>query len=292
MTYRPPYTIKARERRQGGHLTIPTSPWGPLDGVSRLIIFVHGYNVDQDGAEDAWITTHELLRESVPAAKMKDLLLFYWPGDRRLKIWSAVNYFRTVKDAVEAGRLLADYLANLRSSRSPLRVQFVGHSLGCRLVLSAVEKLKSSSTVKIDRVVLMAAAVPEGLCGPSKIYSPDGVTWPETVMFSSEDRVLRKFFRPGQWAARHLVDLPDVDPGVGRNAVGFGGGPPRRWLAEKESCGLDHGDYWVNQENVEKLVPLFTKSAPRRPKIRRPSVRFVPENQVKERRIRRNSLLV
>jgi pimeloyl-ACP methyl ester carboxylesterase len=292
MSYRPPYSLRARTMRRGGPLTIPTPPWGPLDGVPRLIVFVHGYNVDQDGAEDAWQITHELLRRSVPARNLKDLLLYYWPGDRRLKVVSKLNYFRTVEDAVEAGQGLADYLATLRPASSPLRVQFVGHSLGCRLVLSAIEKLKPVATVEIDRVVLMAAAVPEGLCGPGMIYGPDGVTWPETVIFSSEDRTLLRFFRLGQWGARHLAGIPDLDPGVERDAVGISGGPPGRWPGETKSCGLDHGDYWVKPENVEKLVPLFTRPAARHPKIRRTPIRTIPESRIAERRLRRHPALL
>lgn len=287
MSYGSPLVLKSSEKRRGGDLTPVYPPWGPLKGVRRLIIFVHGYNTGQDDAEDTWIKTSELLRRSVPAEDMKNLLLYYWPGDRRFRPWSAISYFRTVKVAVKAGRCLADYLATLRTSRSPLQAEFVGHSLGCRVVLSALGQLKTLPTVEVKRVILMAAAVPEGLCEPGMLYGPAGVTWPEKVIFSDSDHVLRKYFRPGQWAARHLVSAPDANPGAGRAAVGLHGGPPKRWNGEDDSSHLDHGDYWVNAENVEKLVPLFTRLAARQPRSRRTAMRATPENIPQERRTRR-----
>jgi pimeloyl-ACP methyl ester carboxylesterase len=264
-------------------------PWGSLAGSTRLTIFVHGFNVGQDSAEDVWVKTHELLREppnSVPPKGLNRLLLFYWPGDLRWELLSKLNYFRTVKVAMRAGQFLADELSSIGTPGSPLRVDFVGHSLGCRVVLSALAALKDTESVNVRRVILMAAAVPEGLCEDSKLYGSGQIAGRgSTIIYSSSDRVLRRAFPLGQWAARHLIDIPDFDPGINRAAVGFDGGPADRWDGEFQSCGLDHGDYWNDPENVGKLVPLFGRPKDRQVKSHdRTAARPVPDRAVRTRR--------
>jgi hypothetical protein len=214
-------------------------------------------------------------------------MLYYWPGDHRWDLWSKARYFRIVDVAVRAGRLLADNLSLIGTPESPLSVEFVGHSLGCRVVLSALEALKGRSEVNVHRAFLMAAAVPEGLCQEDMIYGSQQVAGLGKVIFSHEDRVLRRGFRLGQWAARHLVKIPDTNPGVKRAAVGLSGGPSERWDGEDDSCDLGHGQYWMDRVNVEKLVPLFKEPSERMTRLHRaaPS-RSTPENTVKERRTR------
>ena len=270
MIYRPPLVLRVRQNRRGGPLTIADAPWGSLKGSTHLIIFVHGYNVGQNSAEDVWVETHKILRErpyAVSAARLLPLLLFYWPGDLRWELLSKLNYFRKVQVAVNAGRLLADALSPIGTPDKPLNVDLVGHSLGCRVVLSAAAALKDTDSVRIRHIVLMAAAVPEGLCEDSAPYGADHVaSQTATVIYSSSDGVLRKAFPFGQWAARYLVNVPDTDPGINRNAVGYQGGPVTRWNGEKASCGLDHGDYWQDPGTVGKLVPLFGRPKERQVK--------------------------
>jgi pimeloyl-ACP methyl ester carboxylesterase len=286
MNYRPPLVLRARESRSGGGLTAAKSPWGSLTGSTRLTIFVHGFNVGQDSAEDVWEKTHELLREppnSVPPKRLNRLLLFYWPGDLRLDLLSKLNYFRTVDVAVRAGRLLADKLSSIGTPGSPLRVDFVGHSLGCRVVLSALAALRDTESVRVRHVILMAAAVPEGLCEDDRPYGSGQVAGQtSTIIYSLSDRVLRRAFPLGQWAARHRINLPDVDPGIKRVAVGFQGGPADRWNGEYESCDLDHGEYWNDPRNVGKLVPLFGKPKDRQVRSRdRTAARLIPDRAVR-----------
>lgn len=270
MTYRPPLVLRVRNKRLGGPLAIADAPWGSLKGSEHLIVFVHGYNVGQNSAEDVWQRTHKILRErpyAVSATSLLPLLLFYWPGDLRWELLSKLNYFRKVQVAVNAGRLLADALSPIGTPDKPINVDFVGHSLGCRVVLSAAAALKATESVKIRHIVLMAAAVPEGLCEDGAPYGSDFVaSQTATVIYSSSDGVLRKAFPLGQWAARHLINVPDTDPGINRNAVGYQGGPATRWSGEKASCGLDHGDYWQDSPNVGKLVPLFSEPKERQVK--------------------------
>lgn len=299
MSYRPPLVLQARESRRGGRLTMVDSPWGSLTGSRRLVIFVHGFNVGQDSAEDVWQKTHKILRErpyAVPPERLKPLLLFYWPGDLRWDLLSKINYFRKVAVAVSAGRLLADALSSIGTSGSPLHVDFVGHSLGCRVVLSAAEALKDIKSVKVRNIMLMAAAVPEGLC-EDKPYGSDYVAGQTTtVIYSSSDRVLHTAFPLGQWAARHLVKIPDTDPGINRKAVGSLGGPTTRWDGEYASCGLDHGEYWQDSRNIGKLVPLFGKPKDRQVKSRdRITARRIQSRTVNVRRgapYRRPRLLI
>lgn len=283
VTPAPPGELRVLGQSRRGGLAPPEDRWGTLSGRRRVVIFVHGYNVSQPDGEDVWVGTHKLLQRRVKPEHLNDLCLFYWPGDR----WSVIGYFKMVPVAVEAGQVLATFLTGIGTRKSPLVVDFAGHSLGCRVVLSALAHLRDVPQVTVGRVILMAAAVPEGLCAETMAYGADHVAGRATVIFSELDGVLRKYFPGGQWAARHLTADPDLDPGINRVAVGRSGGPEHRWEGERDSCGLDHGDYWRDADNVSKLVPLFAPPATRKPRARRMGARAIPKAKVPARAVRK-----
>ena len=119
------------------------------------------------------------------------MALFYWPGDALFnRFASAPSYPVLIGQAEKSGDKLADYI-RLHSNRTrPLRINFVGHSLGCRVVLQALSKLDGLTGVRIDRVLLMAAAVPEGDCLPMIAMRPfpsQVAVEYEEVLFSTKD---------------------------------------------------------------------------------------------------------
>jgi pimeloyl-ACP methyl ester carboxylesterase len=260
-----PIEISARIRESGGASVFPESEWGALVGYRKLTIFVHGFNVDEHAARKKWKTTHRELREALQATKLSKIVFYYWPGDASShRAISSISYFTRVDVAEKCGRDLAQLLIDIASHGPRLTVQFVGHSLGCRLVLEAVRNLRDSTKVRVEAILLMAAAVPEGLCEDGRAYAAP-MAQREIVLHSSADTVLRRWF----WIGQRLAHLRgELSPGPNRGAVGLSGHPRTRWNGELDSCGLDHGEYWTAPYSIEHIAELYggsrERSLPRR----------------------------
>jgi len=83
------------------------------------------------------------------------------------------------------------------------RVDFIGHSLGCRVTLETLLLLRTRTLPIVDRVVLMAAAIPSEMLEPDgKFYgllmdlAAEGTSI--RVLHSKQDPVLQYAFPPGQ----------------------------------------------------------------------------------------------
>lgn len=268
--------LTARVKRQGGGVRAVWLRSGALP--ARVTIFVHGFKNSEYDADNAWRQTHELLRPLVSPSAAASVAHYYWPGDRfENSVGSALWYFKTVGTAVECGESLADWIARAALQRNEMVVQFVGHSLGCRVVLEAVTGLAGNPRVRVGRVILMAAAVPEGLC--HKGGTLPGTTGPEElVLYSRADCVLKMVFPPGQWLARHPFNDPTPARGKWR-AVGYTGGPNGRWH-RAESSGYKHGGYWNSDESVRRIARLLDTKAPQVVPFRVVAARCSPVREV------------
>ena len=265
-----PIEITARTTESGGEPAFPESEWGPLVGYRKLTIFVHGYNVDERAARKKWKVTHRKLRKALQVTRLTKIVFYYWPGDASSRrAISSLSYFTRVDIAEKCGQDLAKLLIDTASRRPELTVQFVGHSLGCRLVLEAARNLRDNARVHVKAILLMAAAVPEGLCEDDRPYAAPIAQY-EVVLHSSADNTLRRWFWIGQLLARFRGELP---PGPHRGAVGLSGQPRKRWSGELDSCGLDHGEYWTAPYSIEHIADLYGGSwerpLPTRPLPRR-----------------------
>ena len=164
--------------------------------------------------------------------------------------------FRSVSQRIVPSLLSVFIKDYVRLRERPLSINFVSHSLGCLLTLEAIQLLRGTKNLEIDQVMLMAAAVPVGFCDMSLAdgyLAPAGPNTEERVLYSLDDRVLKRYFKLGQWAAGEL-------PKRSRRAVGRSGGPGtgrgKRWSGSQCIDGHDHGDYWNELESVEAFSDL------------------------------------
>lgn len=290
------YRLWVRDKKKGGRRVIDVSPVdGGADplGCRRLVFFVHGYNNNYFQASKTWQSTRAWLRDhDVP---LERVVLFYWPGDYfKNYLLSALFYYKQVPTAKETAEKLAAYIAKHAGPARGLEVSFVAHSLGSLVVLHTLKLLKERKTpVNVRNVLLMAAAVPVGTCA-SGSSTPQG-DYPEAfsrgtheqVLYSQEDDVLRRFFRPGQALAR-------ATPPHLRRAVGFTGGPSTgpngRWTSNEEMVKYDHGDYWESERSLQYIAevlgrPIQLQGRPlRRNELRK---RRLLETRVKRQRLRK-----
>jgi pimeloyl-ACP methyl ester carboxylesterase len=261
------FILNARTRARGGPLRPIEESSATPEGFRTLTVWIHGFNNSKPRITETWDKAVDVVRKRNGMNNLDGLVWYFWPGDTfRYRPLSMAAYFTEVGDAVTAGRYLADYLTGIAPRNPDLSVNIVAHSLGCRVALEAAIALKELSGPSVGKLLLFAAAVPEGLCVPGQPYGGD-LADKVTVLWSNSDRVLRRSFLVGQAMARRFRN--EIDPGEQREAVGYAGGPPQRWHGERWSCGLGHGDYWKPGPALDRLAELFRES----PRFRLPRER-------------------
>ena len=253
--YDPALELSMRTDDEGGDVRSPCAPtWQNGQPLSQpdLVVLVHGYNNHRGEAEDAYLAfrerQHGLLGEW--AGRLDPLLGdAFWPGDAKwpgpLDAVDFLFYPATIGRARQTADVLSDYLLG---RRDVLNLYFVGHSMGCRVVLETIAALLAKQPdaqlrPPIRKVCLMAAAVPTTHVLPggdlaAALQAAEHVQ----VLFSPDDLVLHYAFPIGQTAA---------GDGFFPTAVGRYGDVPlspahveRSWVP-----GADHGDYWGRRTN-------------------------------------------
>jgi len=255
------FFLSARAREAGkGVKPVAALDGGHLDpgkaGLEHWVIFVHGYHTSQGRAEKVWKQTTRMLEAQ--DVSLDELVLLFWPGDHfGDSFLSGFMYPLQIPVAETVGRYLADYLQmHAAGRRMPLQVRFVAHSLGSLVVLEALRQLRDRrANVRVDKVLLMAAAVPEGFCTEESLYGRKfSKTTAETVLYSHADRTLKYGFRFGQRLGKHV-------PSERRRAVGRTGGPGsgegRRWTGSAE-MDIDHGEYWNSAKCLTEIKVIVS----------------------------------
>jgi pimeloyl-ACP methyl ester carboxylesterase len=261
--YAPLLQFYLRTKTEGGKLLVPGELKAILDAPARreCLVLVHGFNdADSEAAEEYFgFRTRQKEIFGIPDVTDFDRRFgdTFWPGDADW--WSFFDkvdfliYPGAVHNAVQAAKELAELLWRMPSLQ---RVDFIGHSLGCRVALETMLLLRTRTLPIIGRVVLMAAAVPsEMLERGGKFYrlltelAAEGTDI--RVLHSKQDSVLHYAFPYGQsLAGRNEAS----DRALGR----FGPSPwmPgfRSTLTEREIAGAVHGDYWGPSKTPASLV--------------------------------------
>ncbi|MEM9584655.1 MAG: alpha/beta fold hydrolase [Pseudomonadota bacterium] len=229
---------------------------------NRYVFLVHGFAVSEAGARHAyWEYARALGGLDYDAdfhwTTLKPIGVT-WPGDTpsSLPMGNQANYAFRVRDGIESGRVFGGYLATLRAQHDVWQPEIVliGHSLGCRLILEALETFadRNGDLTKV-RVCLMAAATPEGLvAGPvdpeeTKLERAFAGVRFSYVAYSLNDLVLQTAFEPGQFWARNLIkDASKRDiraPGKRTRAIGRRG-LPKVAAGTRIQRRIGHGEYW------------------------------------------------
>jgi esterase/lipase superfamily enzyme len=224
-------------RRVGGAIQrgprLTALPSALLSG--RHVLFAtHGFNVNRkDG-----IGALERLEAQLALGPGYLFLGVLWPGSWHLPV---VNYPAEGKDAQTCGDKLAVFAAaNLGSATA---VSFLSHSLGGRLVLQAVKKLKNDNR-DVRQICLAAPAVDDHCLGPGKAYDAARLkAGRTTVMASESDEALGAIYSAGSFAAKFVGDGHPFG-----TALGLKGARPEP-LARVALCEIPkdqnhrHGDY-------------------------------------------------
>lgn len=261
--YRPLLQIYLRRKSEGGKLLIPAEIRSTPDELTRreCLVLVHGFNNTDSEASEAYLGFRNRQREIFSSAdpdiydhRFGDS---FWPGDADW--WSFFDkvdflvYPSAVHTAVHTGAELANALLRMPNLE---QVDFIGHSLGCRVVLEALLVLRAHAIPRVRRVALMAAAVPSEMLEPrGRFYdlvaalSAEGTTI--DVLYSMQDTVLHWAFPPGQ-------SLAGGNEASSRALGRFGPSPMmpgyHGTISEREIGGAKHGDYWGHSKTDPSRV--------------------------------------
>jgi len=251
--------LSARMMDNGGAVASKVRELRP-DGYPRrrrLVILVHGYSTSAPFARNSNQTfvsnIYDLAQPG--AADAFEFAGFYWPGDLAgPDIVSAAAYPLQMVAMSHSAQRLADYLEDrVRVYGGPLEVSFIGHSLGCRLILELLKMMRPRVTpamLTVPNICLMAAAVVVANMWRTQALRVASEWAPRRmVLYSQADRVLANGFPIGETLAGN---------GFMPEAVGRFGQPSSAFT---EGCDMtmrryDHDHYWP-KATTANLVARF-----------------------------------
>jgi pimeloyl-ACP methyl ester carboxylesterase len=235
-------------------------------GTGRgLVLLIHGYNNDYAAALRSYDAFFELqhglaqLPEHRPLADNRVFVELYWPGDADWGIASVLFYMGAVANARVCAERFAPAIAALAERGEPLAVEIVGHSLGCRVAFELIKRLRAAPNVNIDRVVVMAAAVPTFMLEspadpkclrPAYDQAVAAAGGAGMSLYSGADPVLAFAFPLGQTVA-------SGDEGFLPTALGHA-----EWhcasmpvgFEQREVAGASHSDYWGGEADTRAIA--------------------------------------
>jgi pimeloyl-ACP methyl ester carboxylesterase len=245
--------LSARQRDEGGDVQNPFNViWKGNQPITQLdlVVLIHGFNNHVEEAQTAYLGFRRrqsgFLSEG--DAERLELMLgdVFWPGDADwglVDILDALYYPKTIAKARATAGILADYLVTRTDVHN---LSFIGHSMGCRVVLETIKELKARNhPTPIRKVCLMAAAVPTYF-----VFPPDGsldaalhAADQSRMLFSPDDGVLAWAFGPGQTLAGE---------GFFPTAIGrYGDVPLSPGKVDRihiQNAG--HSDYWGHKDDA------------------------------------------
>lgn len=216
----------------------------------RRVILVHGFNTSPEASAKDYDRFRDHLRGLAPRLN-RDVKTLTWPG--RALYWNAV-----IRSRGDSAQVLSGYLARA-AARRPEELVFVAHSLGCRLVLEALDRMPAADRASLlprVRLFLMAAAVPTRLVAAGgALRSAVADCARAEIFYSRSDLVLGTVFTFGQLG----------DMGRFTEAVGWSGEPASLWgRGRHHMVGYGHGAYWTNEATAYRVASSLGAAQERR----------------------------
>ena len=212
------------------------------DLAGREAVFAtHGFNLDLTQG------THALARLETELRLPPPFLLVgvLWPGDWWVPV---INYPSEADDAVQCGWYLARFI---RDQVGPGSLSFVSHSLGARVVLEAVKRLKP---IRRAREVCVLAAAADDDCLTTDQYEDARTNARRTsVLASRGDWVLELAYPAGDFVSDALYD----DDSPWRKALGYHGPRPfpDQYALHAQIPGREYGhwDYFPPDDLKQQI---------------------------------------
>jgi len=256
--------ISFREAETGGGVRRNPQGGPSLFAARRLLLLVHGFNVDAREAADTYDGFAEMQRTLIGEtdgdyAEGRLVVRVLWPGDAGWGIASPLFYPWSIGRAKETAEALAENLRLAYRSGLLLEIDVIAHSLGCRVALETIRCLhEGKDGPAVRRVVLMAGAVPTFMLGDvpdARLRRAYDATLrdpsPALSLFSGRDGVLSWAFPLGQTAAGGGEGF--LPTALGHEEWESGDAPANLLQREIENAG--HSDYWGHRREINWSSP-------------------------------------
>lgn len=232
----------------------PINAAANLNGSAAALILIHGYNVSAKSAREVYSGFISALDSAGSTPITLPVCQFMWPGDEVNVLWSTASYATKIDVALEAGRVLGDFINQLHGpGGSAMTLHIVAHSLGNRVLMALLQAVANSSNVVVQSVTMMAAAVPvELMVYPQPFFRACLVPRRSLVLHSLADWVLGAVFPLGETVHGEAI-MP--------TAVGWLGNPSANWSEHKAYNTFFHGNYWTKSgppSDVARLLGMAT----------------------------------
>lgn len=161
----------------------------------RLLVLLHGYNNSRSFGRARLVNFCGMLATGGSSDVMLSVL---WPGDGFAK---ALTYPFEGRDADDSADALFQWLSTNVASNT--RIAFVGHSLGCRVVMNTAQQMARRGSPTLDRICLMAPAIDNDSLGRMGVTCyQDATLFADriAVLASEEDLVLHFAYPLGDLA--------------------------------------------------------------------------------------------
>lgn len=217
-------------------------------GARHVLMFVHGYNNSAAEARTSYALQMNCLKTLQNRNNAPDAIAhFQWPGDLPGPFigtdWS--RYADDIPQAIEAAARLAIFVADLprpNGDARALKLSFIGHSMGCRLILEALYRLSDSKLPKLEVASFMAAAAGVPLVAANgRLRTKTRDARAVLKFFSEWDVVLRLGFPLGQLLAYQR----GIEPENYSEAIGLHGNPSDFGAPNQTTNG--HSKYWGDE---------------------------------------------
>lgn len=273
--------ISARTADAGGGVSNAITPADFSPRANRLIILIHGYNVNLPNGEASYNAFSQLLqRHNVQELSVLGQVIgFLWPGDVNIKFIAGLFYPAKMQAARDSGARLAEFLLALRGPNgAPMQIILVAHSLGNRVSLEMITDLLAQpnrSWGRMEGFCLMAAAVVAGNVDDQGRLSPAARSLRTRTLFSEADNVLHWAFPPGETAAGE---------GFFPQAVGRFGNPVPVWNDRFDLQPYDHGNYFpglqtstgVDDRSAQYVAQFLGAAVPIGPAANQVAINHLP----------------
>ncbi len=184
--------VPGRLSRMDGGTVVSNSQ--ALLGYDQVVFLIHGFNVDQSDGR----TSLKRFAEALPQNNTA-LVVVLWPGDSPV---GPLSYsFTEGHQADDTAFELSRFIESQVGDETP--VNFVAHSLGCRLTLETLARLLQLADADPDRfpvnqVCLLAAATDDYCLALPRKYKRAAERAARVVVLSSvKDSVLRYVYPVG-----------------------------------------------------------------------------------------------
>ena len=279
--------LSARISDVGGEVSNAVSPATFSLRDPRLVVLVHGFNVNRQSGQDEYSAFGTLLEKYgvQSLSVLGQIVGFCWPGDVNIRYISGLFYPGELGPARASAALLANFLVRLRGPQGvPIQVIFVAHSLGNRLALELIKDVldqPNQTWGRIEGLCLMAAAVPVGMVDNGNRLARAARAARSRNFFSNSDAVLHWAFPAGETFA---------GDGFFPQAVGLFGNPLSTWTERFDLQPYNHGDYFRGKgmdDRAARYVAQFLGAAvSTQPSVAQPTANTLPApNVIGSRRI-------